>query len=109
MEMLIWHYIFLKKSIIVFMENITILFDILIALLSIWVLFKLIGYGGSIGKSLSFVGYGIVIIGISQIIETLGLIFIDSNVFDVHIIHRSILVVGFIFLALGFKSLMEKK
>ena len=91
------------------MQNLTILFDVLIALLSLWVLSKLIGYGGSIGKSLSQVGYGIVIIGFSQVVETLGLIFIDSNVFDIHIVHRSILATGFFLVAWGFKNLMEKK
>ena len=90
------------------MENITILFDVLIAILSLWVLFKLLGYGGSIGKSLSQVGYGIVIIGFSQIVETFGLIFLDKNVFDVHIVHRSILMIGFFLVAWGFGSLMKK-
>ena len=91
------------------MENMTILFDVLIALLSIWVLFKLIGYGGEIGRSLSQVGYGIVIIGFSQMVETAGLMFFDNNVFDVHLIHRSILTIGFFLVAWGFKSLMTKK
>ncbi len=91
------------------MENITILFDILIALLSLWVLFKLIGHGGTIGKTLSLVGYGIVVIGFSQIIETVGLIFFNENVFDVHIIHRSILTLGFFIVAFGFKKMMDNK
>ncbi|MCX6753499.1 MAG: hypothetical protein NTV03_00340 [Candidatus Nomurabacteria bacterium] len=90
------------------MENITILFDVFIAILSLWVLFKLLGYGGSIGRSLSQVGYGIVIIGFSQIVETFGLIFLDKNVFDVHIVHRSILTIGFFLVAWGFGSLMKK-
>jgi hypothetical protein len=91
------------------MENITVIFDIFIAILSILILFKLIGYGGLIGKSLSQVGYGLVIIGFSQIVETVGLIFVNKNVFDVHIVHRSVLVVGFFLVAWGFKNLMNKK
>lgn len=90
------------------MENITILFDVFIALLSIWIFFKLIGYGGAIGKSLSQVGYGLVIIGLSQAVETTGLMFIDKSMFDIHIIHRSILLIGFSLVALGFKNLMNK-
>ncbi len=91
------------------METLTVLFDILIALLSLWVVFKLIGYGGTIGKSLSQVGYGIVIIGFSQILETAGLLFFDESVFDMHVIHRSVLTTGFLLVAWGFKNLMEKK
>ncbi|MEI7689113.1 MAG: hypothetical protein WCI91_02910 [Candidatus Nomurabacteria bacterium] len=91
------------------MENVTIFFDILIALLSIWVLYKLIGFGGLIGKSLASVGYGIVIIGVSQFIETFGLIMLNTNIITVEVIHRLFLTIGFIFIAWGFKNLMEKK
>lgn len=91
------------------MENITILFDLLIALLSIWVLLKLIGYGGIIGKSLSQVGYGIVIIGLSQFVETFGLIFFNTSIITIEIVHRFILTIGFICIALGFRNLMEKR
>jgi len=94
------------------MQNLTILtvlFDLLLALLSIWVLFKLIGYGGLVGRSLSQVGYGIIIIGFSQILETIWVIFINTNLFDIEIFHRLILVIGFFLVALGFKNLMEKK
>ena len=91
------------------MENITIFFDVLIALLSIWVLFKLIGYGGDIGKSLSQVGYGIVIIGISQLVETFGLVLLNTDISTIEITHRFILAIGFFFVAWGFKNLMNKK
>lgn len=91
------------------MENLTILFDTLIALLSIWVLLKLIGYGGIIGKSLSQVGYGIVIIGLSQFVETFGLILFNASIITIEIVHRFILTVGFFFVAWGFKNLMDKK
>ena len=91
------------------MKNITILFDVIIALLSLWVLFKLLGYGGIIGKSLSIIGYGIIIIGLSQFVETFGLILFTTNLIIIEIIHRFILTIGFIFIAWGFKNLMTKK
>ena len=91
------------------MENITVVFDVLIAFASLWVLSKLIGYGGSIGNSLTKVGYGIVIIGFSQLAETFGLIFFNNNIIDAHVVNRSLITVGFIFVAWGFKNLMEEK
>ncbi|MFA6408434.1 MAG: hypothetical protein WCW36_03140 [Candidatus Paceibacterota bacterium] len=91
------------------MENITVVFDVVIAFTSLWVLSKLVGYGGVIGDSLAKVGYGIVFIGFSQIVETIGLVLFDSNIFDVHFINRSLLIIGFIFVSWGFKNLMGEK
>lgn len=91
------------------MEITTAAFDIVIAATSLWVLSKLIGYGGLIGDSLAKVGYGLIFIGFSQIVETIGILFFDSNVFDVHFINRSLLIIGFGFVAWGFKNLMGKK
>lgn len=90
------------------MENITIVFDVVIAATSLWVLLKLIGYGGEIGDSLAKVGYGIVIIGFAQIVETVGLILLDNTVSEVHIFHRFLLTFGFLLLSWGFKNLMTK-
>ena len=91
------------------MENINILLDIVIALLSLWVLFKLIGYGGTIGNSLSKVGYGIVIIGLAQATETIGFNFISIDYLTMEVIYRLILRIGFFFIAWGFRNLMTKK
>jgi len=90
------------------MENITILLNIFIAVLSFWVLFKLIGYGGTIGRSLSQIGYGIVIIGLSQFVETLGLVLLNANIATTEMVHRLILTIGFFFVAWGFGVLMRK-
>lgn len=89
-------------------EGITIIFDVVIAGASLWVLSKLVGYGGVIGDSLTKVGYGIVIIGFSQLIETIGLIIFSSDVSELHIFHRLLLTTGFIIVAWGFKKLMSE-
>jgi cytochrome b561 len=90
------------------MENITILFDILIAILSLWVLTKLLPFSGLLGKSLKTIGYGIVVIGFSQLIETLGLILIKTSPAIIENIHRLILTLGFILIVLGFRKLLVK-
>lgn len=91
------------------MDGITLVFDAVIALLSLWVLFKLLGYGGIIGDSLAKVGYGIVIIGFSQLIETIGLIIFSTNASAVHIVHRSLLTIGFLLVSWGFRNLMTNR
>ena len=91
------------------MEKIIIIFDIVIALLSIWTLVQITGYGGQIGRSLSMVGYGIIIVGFSQIIETVGINVLIINIPTIEIIHRLILIIGITIIAFGFKNLMLKK
>ena len=90
------------------METTTVILDVLIALTSLWVLSKVIGYGGSIGDSLAKVGYGIVFIGFSEIVETIGLVVFNSDIFAIHILNRSLLLVGFALVSWGFKNLMER-
>ena len=93
------------------MDALTLSFDVLIALLSIWVLVKLTGYGGSIGKALNMVGYGIIVIGLSQFIETIGLYFLNSEMSTVEIVHfahRLVLLTGMFLVFFGFKKLMDK-
>lgn len=94
------------------MDIITLSFDVLIALLSIWVLVKLTGYGGVIGKALNMIGYGIITIGLSQFIETVGLYFLGDagmNVVEiVHFVHRFVLLSGMLLVFFGFRRLMNE-
>ncbi|MFA6503152.1 MAG: hypothetical protein WCT45_02765 [Candidatus Paceibacterota bacterium] len=95
------------------MDILTLSFDILIALLSVSVLIKLRGYGGIIGDSLKMVGYGIITIGLSQFIETVGLYFLGdagmSTVDIVHFFHRLVLLGGMLLVFFGFRKLMGGK
>ena len=91
---------------------ITLLFDIFIALLSVWVLVKLTGYGGPIGHALNMVGWGIITVGVSQFIETAGLYFLGGagmgTVEIVHFSHRLVLLAGMLLIFFGFKKLMNE-
>ncbi|MDO8601793.1 MAG: hypothetical protein Q7R62_01515 [bacterium] len=93
------------------MDTLTLSFDVLIAILSIWVLLKLTGFGGVIGEALNMIGYGIIVIGLSQFIETLGLYFLNSEmgiVEIVHFVHRLVLLSGMLLVFFGFRKLMNK-
>lgn len=93
------------------MDMLTLLFDVLIAILSIWVLMKLTGYGGVIGEALTMVGYGIIVIGLSQFIETIGLYFLSSDmsvVGVIHFVHRLVLLTGMFLIFFGFRKLLDK-
>lgn len=94
------------------METITVLFDLAIASLSIWVLAKVTGYGGVIGKALTMVGYGIIIIGLSQFFETAGLYLFSTSEMStlevVHFVHHLVLFIGMALVFWGFEKLMNK-
>ena len=93
------------------MDILTLAFDVVIAVLSIWVLVELTGYGGAIGEALTMVGYGTIIIGVSQFIETVGLYFLSgdmSTVEIVHFVHRLVLLTGMLLVFFGFRKLMNK-
>lgn len=91
------------------MEIMTILLDLVIVFLALWILFKLKGYGGLIGESLTKIGYGIVVIGFSQIIETVDPGVLAMSASTLETTHHFIFLLGLILLALGFKRLMEGK
>jgi hypothetical protein len=93
------------------MDILTLSFDALIAILSIWVLLKLTGFGGVMGEALNMVGYGIIIVGLSQFIETIGLYFLSSEMGIaeiVHFGHRLVLLSGMLLVFFGFSRLMKK-
>ena len=87
----------------------TILLDLVIVFLALWILFKLKGYGGLIGESLTKIGYGIVVIGFSQIIETVDPDMLAMSASTLETTLHLIFILGLILLALGFKRLMEGK
>jgi hypothetical protein len=91
------------------MEKITIFLDVLVAILSLWILIKLTGHGGFVGQSFAKIGYGTIIIGLSQIVETIGINFIDIDVQTVEFVYRVFLLMGITFIAMGIKNLMTKQ
>jgi hypothetical protein len=91
------------------MEIISILLAIVIGLLSIWILLKLNRYGGFIGAILSKIGYGTIILGLSQIIETPGLNFFNLEDATMDMVHHLVFIVGLSLIAWGFRDLLEKK
>lgn len=82
--------------------------DLAIIGIALWVLKMLVGYGGFIGKALRFMGIGTVIIGFAQLVETIMLDWLTTAGPYVEVAHRILLVIGFIFIAFGYKKLMTK-
>lgn len=88
-------------------ETINTIMDVVLLLVSFWMAYtaKKMNMGGAIGKTVSMVVYGAIVLGFAHLTET-----ILADVFKVpndanELIHRGIVLVGFILLTLGLSSL----
>lgn len=86
---------------------INIILDIVLVMASIWMLVTIRGIGGLMGRTLTFIVIGALILGAAHLIATLVGPLVGSALNNV--IHRVIVLVGFIFLALGFRQLQSLK
>lgn len=96
-------------------STINVILDVILILASIWMLMSIRGVGGLMGRTLSFIVIGAVILGAAHLIATLttGMFVVaqaDGTTLNLDgVIHRVIVLVGFVFLALGFRQLRAMK
>jgi hypothetical protein len=81
--------------------------DVILILASVWMLISVRGIGGIMGKTLSLVIAGAIILGMAHLIADAG-----TGLFHLagplnNFIHRLIVLVGFILLALGFRQAQQ--
>ena len=85
-------------------STINVILDIILVIASIWMLMTIRGIGGIMGRTLSF----IVILGIAHLLATLMGPLVNDGALN-NVIHRVIVLIGFVFLALGFRQLSAMK
>lgn len=81
--------------------------DIVLLLVSFWMAAtaRKMNMGGAVGKTISLVVYGAVVLGLAHLTETLV-----STIYDIpneinEMIHRVIVLIGFVLLTIGLRSL----
>ena len=83
-----------------------VILDIVLVLAAIWMVFTVRGIGGVVGRTLSFIVIGAVILGFAHLQATFtGDIFGSWN----GTVHRVVVLVGFLFLVVGFRQLRVMK
>ncbi|MCA9913214.1 MAG: hypothetical protein KC496_07685 [Anaerolineae bacterium] len=83
-----------------------IVLDIVLILASLWMVQSVRGIGGVVGRTLTFIVIGAVILGIAHLQASFTAdIFNEWN----STIHRAVVLVGFIFLVIGFRQLSVMK
>lgn len=90
--------------------TINLILDVILVLASIWMIFTIRGVGGVVGRTLTFIVIGTVILGAAHLQTTLTSDWFVFNGTDYdNTIHRLVVLVGFIFLVIGFRQLRAIK
>ncbi|MDQ7024491.1 MAG: hypothetical protein Q9P01_17625 [Anaerolineae bacterium] len=95
--------------------NINILLDVILIAASIWMVLTVRGIGGAVGKTLTYIVIGTVILGIAHLLATLtGSFFVlnagtPDEIKYGSTVHRVVVLVGFLVLVIGFRQLQAMK
>lgn len=86
--------------------TINIVLDVILILASIWMVFAIRGIGGIVGQTLTYIVIGAVILGIAHLVATF-----TGSLFGAYggTVHRVVVLVGFVFLAWGFRQLAKMR
>ncbi len=89
------------------LEGFNIAMDLLLVAISIWMvrIARSMEVGGAVGKTVNLVVGGAIVLGLAHLIETLLGAFANLTVGQNELIHRVIILVGFVCLAIGMRSL----
>lgn len=83
-----------------------IVLDVILILASLWMVQSVRGIGGVMGRTLTFIVIGAVILGMAHLVAS-----VQGNAFAPWdgTIHRVIVLLGFVFLVVGFRQLNVMK
>lgn len=88
------------------MENVNLFLDLVLVLIGLWMVY--IAYraelGGIMGHTITFVTLGALLLGFAHLTESVMMSMFEDIVFN-ELVHRVIIIGGFIFLIVGFQKL----
>lgn len=87
---------------------VNVILDIILVVASLWMLMTIRGIGGIMGKTLTFIVIGAVILGAAHLLATLTGPVVNNGPLN-NVIHRVVVLIGFVFLAFGFRQLRAMK
>ena len=81
--------------------------DLILIALSVWMALtaRTMAVGGAVGKTVNLVVAGAIVLGLAHLIETLVANFTGLSFEQNELIHRLIILFGFVCLAIGMRSL----
>ncbi len=90
-------------------STVNIILDFVLIAASIWMIFVVRGVGGLVGRTLTFVVIGTVILGAAHLIATFGTSVLKLDGGLNNFIHRLVVLGGFLFLVFGFRQISAMK
>ena len=82
-------------------EIVTVSMDFILLAIAFWMVIAARGLGGVVGKSMGLITVGAVILGLAHLSETILFEYAHVPAEPGEVIHRVIILVGFVFLTLG--------
>jgi hypothetical protein len=89
------------------MRAFSLIMDIVLIAIAIGIVLYMRGMGGAIGRSLSLMTAGIVILGLAHILETMTFELLHWDTDLVELTHRFVVLAGFIFVFFGFQRIAK--
>lgn len=90
-------------------STMNVILDFVLVAASIWMIFVVRGIGGLVGRTLTFVVIGAVILGVAHLLATFGTSVLKLDGGLNNLIHRLVVLAGFVFLVIGFRQIAEMK
>lgn len=91
------------------MSIVSFLIDVVLIIMAVWMLTLVLGYSGSIGRAFNIIGVGVLILGITHILETIILKVFGFGYGAVELLHRLLVLVGFSLIIIGFRMIVKNK
>lgn len=92
------------------MANVNIFLDLILIVIGIWMVMTVRGFGGVVGKTLNLITYGAIVTGFAHLLGTLQGKYLPLETPGMSgFVHRSIVLLGFILLAAGFRQMKDLK
>ncbi|HLC02661.1 MAG TPA: hypothetical protein VJK02_06465 [Anaerolineales bacterium] len=91
------------------MATVNLVLDIILVLASIWMVVTVSGLGGIVGRTLSLITIGAVVLGLAHLLATLMHRFVPMESSLESFIHRMVVLAGFVLLVIGLGRIRELK
>lgn len=91
------------------MENINLIFDLLLLAMATWMTSIVTGYGGFIGRAFNLIGWGVIVLGMAHLAETVMFRAFGVDTEMVEFLHRLIILIGFVLIIKGFRLFIKKE
>lgn len=91
------------------MSTINVILDFVLVAASVWMIIAVRGVGGLVGRTLNLIVIGAIILGIAHLLATFGSSVLHIDGVTNNLIHRIIVLAGFVFLIFGFQQIRELK